>query len=157
MRHSPQWVSESLALVATPGSKPMIVELNHHARARRVETGMTPTQALARCPELRLLSPNKGHERSAQEAMLQMGENLSPFLESTARGVVTIELPPERPFREDELATRVVTPLRSLGLDVRAGVAGHARSRTARGPLRHAGEDCRGLARLPCAATPRRD
>jgi protein ImuB len=85
---------------------------------------MTPTQALARCADLRLLPPNAGHERSAQEALLQAAETLSPFLESTAPGVVTTELPVERLFREDDLARQIVAPLRSLGLAVQAGVAG---------------------------------
>jgi protein ImuB len=123
VRHQPEWAVEPLALVDALENKPVVVEMNRLARAQRVEGGLTPTQALARCPHLRLLAPNAGHERSAQETMLQLGETLSPFLESTSPGVVTIELPVERGFREAELAQRLVLPLRALGLDARVGVA----------------------------------
>jgi protein ImuB len=124
LRHAPDLAAQPVALLDMEGTKPRVVELNGLARTLKVEAGMTPTQALARCAELRLLAPNAGHERSAQEALLQTAETLSPFLESTAPGVVTIELPAERLFREDDLAQRVVAPLRSLGLAVQAGVAG---------------------------------
>jgi DNA-directed RNA polymerase specialized sigma24 family protein len=84
---------------------------------------LTPTQALARCAELRLLNGNPGHERSAQDALLQTAEVLSPFLESTAPGAVTIELPPEITFSEAELFQKCISPLAALGVEVRLGVA----------------------------------
>jgi protein ImuB len=123
LRHAPQLAGHAVALVEPRGTKPTVIEENESARAHGVEPGMTPTQALARCAHLRLLSPNAGHERSAQEAMLQAAETLSPFLESTAPGVVTVELPRERLFLEDEFTARVVVPLRSLSLEVRIGMA----------------------------------
>ena len=98
LRHAPELVGRAVALVETRGTKSCIIEQNEIAQAQAVTPGMTPTQALARCADLRLLSPNAGHERSAHEAMLQTAETLSPFLESTAPGVVTVELPPERFF-----------------------------------------------------------
>jgi len=123
LRHAPQLAGHAVALVETRGTKPCVIEENESARAQGVQPGMTPTQALARCADLRLLSPNAGHERSAQEAMLQAAETLSPFLESTAPGTVTVELPGERVFHEDELTACVVIPLRSFRLDTRIGVA----------------------------------
>ena len=112
-----------VALLDSQGKKLRVVELNALARSSRVEVGMTPTQATARCADLHLLSGNLGHERSAQDALLQTAETLSPFLEATAPGVVTIELPSERPFTEAELIQKCVTPLVPLGLDIRVGVA----------------------------------
>jgi protein ImuB len=123
LRPQPGLESLPVALVETEGTKPRVTAFNRRAHARAVEPGMTPTQALARCPELRLLAPNAGQERSAQEMLLQLGGTLSPFLESTAPGVVTVELPAERIFREEELRVRVITPLRAAGLAVQVGVA----------------------------------
>jgi protein ImuB len=123
LRHAPELAGRAVALVETRGTKPCVIEPNELARAQSVEPGMTPTQAMARCALLQLLSPNAAHERSAQEVLLQSAEMLSPFLESTAPGVVTVKLPQERPFSEDELVTRVVIPLHSLHLDTRVGVA----------------------------------
>ena len=125
LRHAPGLAGKPVALVeAEPGAKPRVAELNAPARAQAVEPGMTPTQALARCAILHLLAPHAGQERSAQDALLQTAGTLSPFVESTAPGVVTFELPPERVFDEAELARRTVAPLQALGLDTRTGVAG---------------------------------
>jgi protein ImuB len=125
LRHQPTLAGKPVALVeSAPGAKPLVVELNAAARALTVEPGMTPTQALARCTTLHLLAPHAAQERSAQDALLQTAGTLSPFLESTAPGVVTIELPPERAFSEADLARRTVAPLQGLGLEVQVGVAG---------------------------------
>jgi protein ImuB len=123
LRHEPGESGAPAALLETPGTKPRVGELNAAATARRVERGLSPTQALARCPGLRLLHAHAGRERSAQEAMLQVAEGLSPFLEATERGVVTVELPPERAFTGDDFFARAVAPLRALGLEIGVGVA----------------------------------
>jgi protein ImuB len=123
LRHAPHLNGYPVALLNSQGKKPLISELNSAARSSRVEVGMTPTQALARCAELHLLPANPGHERSAQDTLLQTAETLSPFLEGTAPGVVTIELPAERPCTETELIQKCVSPLVPLGFDVRLGVA----------------------------------
>ena len=124
MRHVPDLTGRAVALLETREAKPHVIELNDIARKLAVEPGMTPTRAMARCADVRLLSRNAGHERSAQEALLHVAETLSPFLESTAPGVVTIDMPVDRTFREDDLIARVIAPLRSLGLEIRLGIAG---------------------------------
>lgn len=96
LRHSPELIGKPIALLEDQGAKHRICEMTAIARKFRVEPGMTPTQAMARCPEIRIVRVNDGQERSAQEAVLQIAENLSPFLESTKPGVVTIELPAEK-------------------------------------------------------------
>jgi protein ImuB len=55
--------------------------------------------------------------------LLQAAETLSPQLEATQPGVVTVELPAGRTLAEDEFHRRVIAPLRELALDVRVGVA----------------------------------
>jgi protein ImuB len=124
LRHSHRMIDEPVALFDVQETKPRVAEMTGAARAHLVERGMTPTQALARCRELRLIQGNPGHERSAQEAMLQTAESVSPFLESTGPGVVTVELPGERVWSERDLAEKFAAPLQALGLDVRIGVAG---------------------------------
>ena len=124
LRHSPKLVEQAVALLEMQGTKPRVVEMTPTARRRLVQRGMTPTQAMARCPELQLINGNAGHERSAQDALLQIAETLSPFLESTGPGVVTVELPSEQNSSEDDFLQKVVVPLQSVGLDVRIGVAG---------------------------------
>ena len=124
LRHLPSLVEQPVALLEIQGTKPRVCELTTAARHRLVQPGMTPTQAMARCPELQLINGNAGHERSAHDALLQMAEALSPFLESTGPGIVTVELPPEQKLRDRDFIGKIVGPLVSLGLDVRVGVAG---------------------------------
>ncbi len=123
LRHAPELQDQPVALVDSRGKKPRVTELNSFARGDGVETGMTPTQATARSPRLTLLTENAGHERSAQEALLQMAETLSPFLEATAPGVITIEWPPEKPVDASRLTSAILSPLRSMGLAARMGIA----------------------------------
>jgi protein ImuB len=123
LRHHPQFLHRPAALLDSEGTKPRIDELNDEARSHHVQRGMTPTQATARCAEIEFLPGNQDHDRSAQDALLQMAETLSPFLEATAPGVVTIELPPERLIREAELIDKCINPLLSVGLDTQMGVA----------------------------------
>ncbi len=119
LRYSPELRGEPFALVDSTGTKSRILE----ARAPEVETGMTVTQATARCPGLQLMAPNLGQESSAQEILLQIAQSLSPFVESTAPGIVTVELPLEKRITADDFHQRVISPLQSLGLDVRIGIA----------------------------------
>jgi protein ImuB len=121
--YATQIAGKPAALVDAQARKARITELNAPARSAQVEVGMSPTQALARCPALQLFTANAGHERSAQEALLQMAETLSPFLEATAPGVVTIDLPSDREFRENELSNGCIRPLSLLGLETRLGIA----------------------------------
>ena len=123
LRHQPELLEEPVALLEIDGTKSRVKEMNGPARRSQVVCGMTPTQALARCAELHLLHPNPGHNRGAGEVLLQVAETLSPFLESTLDGVVTVELPEERIFEEDDLQKKAVEALRALGLEVNVGVA----------------------------------
>ncbi len=119
LRHSPELQGEPFALVDSTGTKPVVLE----TRAPQVESGMTVTQATARCPGLQLKVPNPGQESSAQEILVQLAYGLSPFVESTAPGVVTVELPMEKRFTEEDFRLRVIDPLKSLGLEVQIGIA----------------------------------
>jgi protein ImuB len=123
LRYAPERRLQCVALVEREGSQSRVSERNEAARAGHVQVGMTPTQAMARCPGLHFLQGNAGHERSAQEILLQMAENLSPHLEPTQGGIVTVELPPERKFQERELVEKIVAPLQAVGLEVRVGLA----------------------------------
>jgi protein ImuB len=153
LRQTPHRIGKPAALLEIQGTKPRVVELNASAGLHRVECGMTPTQAKARCPALELLHPNAGRERSAQEILLQTAEGLSPFLESTRPGVVTVELPAERKICEEELMAKLVAPLPSFGLEIAVGVAGTPdlallAARTAR-PVQIVAEPAAFLAPLP--------
>jgi protein ImuB len=123
LRYCPLLAGQPVALLDSTGKKPHVGELTPSAVAALVEVGMTPTQAKARCAELHLLSGNAGHERAAHDVLLKTAETISPFLEDTAPGIVTVVWPSEKPPDEKQLAAALVDPLRLLGLDVRVGLA----------------------------------
>jgi protein ImuB len=123
LRHQPELIGQPVALLDIKGTKSLVVEMNAGAEVFHVSRGMTPTQALARCAELRFVHANPGHERSAQEALLQIAEGLSPFVESTAPGVATVELPAKPEITAQCLRDRAILPLAMLKLESGAGVA----------------------------------
>jgi protein ImuB len=156
LRHHPQLAGQPVALLDSNGKKPHVCELTPAAAAARVELRMSPTQAKARCPDLHLISGNPGHERAAHDVLLQTAETISPFLEATSPGVVTIEWPPEKPVDEMTLAVSLVDPLCVLGLGVRVGIAATPflallAARFAQ-PVKIVGDAARFLARLPVDA-----
>jgi protein ImuB len=156
LRYCPQLVGQPVALLDSTGKKPLVCELTPSAAGARVEVGMTPTQAKARCAELHLISGNPGHERAARDVLLQTAETISPFLESTAPGVVTVEWPSEKQADEGSLTVSLVDPLRPLSLDVQVGLAATPflallASRFAQ-PVRIVGDAACFLAPLPLAA-----
>jgi protein ImuB len=122
LRHHPELRCGPAALLDMQGTKPRVAELNAEAWSHQVQRGMTPTQALARCAGLQLLSGNPGHDRSVQDMLLQTAETLSPFIEATAPGVVTVELPAERVVNEGEFIAKWVKPLQSALIEVQVGV-----------------------------------
>lgn len=124
LRYATDLAGRPVALLDSQGTRPRVSERNAQARASHVECGMTPTQAMARCAELHLFNGNPGHERSAQDILLQTAETLSPFLEATGPGVVTVELPGEKSFTEADLIEKWIGPLAAVGLAVRVGLAG---------------------------------
>jgi protein ImuB len=69
-----------------------VLQMTAAARESYVEEGMTPTQAMARCQKIVLRARSPHQEDAAQKALLQCASTFSPFLESTAPGVCTINL-----------------------------------------------------------------
>lgn len=69
-----------------------VVQMTAAAREACVDPGMTPTQAMARCQKIILRARSRQQEESTQKAIVQCASSFSPFLESTAPGVCTINL-----------------------------------------------------------------
>jgi protein ImuB len=73
-------------------AKPLVVELTQAAVERGVAAGLSPTQALARCPEIVLKTRSPAQESAAAEALLDCAAGFSPYIEATADGICTIAL-----------------------------------------------------------------
>ncbi|MGN6554971.1 MAG: DinB/UmuC family translesion DNA polymerase [Verrucomicrobiota bacterium] len=92
LRRDPDLSLRPVALVDAALPKPNIVQLTNAARARGVVEGLTPSQSMARCAELRIESRSLAQEQIATDALLQTAYAFSPNIESTAPGVCTLEL-----------------------------------------------------------------
>ena len=115
-----------------------VLQMTTLARDAFVEIGMTPTQAMARCPQIALRSRAPIQEGAARQALLQCASAFSPFLESTAPGLCTLnlrglsefalasgqtELPLELSDRAYAWASRVIARVGDLQMNAQVGLA----------------------------------
>src|SRR5689334_12583792 len=92
LRHEPELWSRPVALVDPQQNTPRVMALTVAASEAGVEWNQTPTQALARCREVLIRHRSLRQEEVATQAVLQVAEAFSPNLETTAPGIVTLDL-----------------------------------------------------------------
>jgi protein ImuB len=90
-RHQPELRVKPVALIEEQERKPVIIQLNDTADKAGIRKGMTPSQALARSLQVVIKVRARAQEKSIQEILLHYAFTLSPFVESTAPGVCTIQ------------------------------------------------------------------
>src|SRR6266498_849233 len=90
-RHQPELRTKLVAMIEEQDRKPVIIQLNDAAEEAGIRKGMTPSQALARSLLVVLKVRARAQEKSIQEILLHYAFTLSPFVESTAPGVCTIQ------------------------------------------------------------------
>jgi protein ImuB len=114
-----------------------VLQMTATARESYVDPGMTPTQAMARCQKIILRARSPQQEDATQKALVQCASTFSPFLESTAPGVSTINLrglsefalngqgtlPLELSDRAHAWANRVLARVSGLQLNCQIGLA----------------------------------
>jgi nucleotidyltransferase/DNA polymerase involved in DNA repair len=90
-RHQPELHAKPVALIEEQDRKPVIIQLNDAAEKAGIRKGMTPSQALARSLRVVIKVRARAQEKSIQEILLHYAFTLSPFVESTAPGVCTVQ------------------------------------------------------------------
>ena len=127
LRHQPEIrLHGAVALLGDDvGAKTVILQCNAAACNAEVEVGMTSSQGLGRCANLRLLTRSLEQEATGTKALLEIAFSCSPWVEETAQGVCTFEL---RNARSDPgtLAGRVLDHLARLDLEAQVGFAANA-------------------------------
>jgi protein ImuB len=123
LRAEPGLEKRPVTLIETNGKKALVVQLTEVARVAGITPGMTPTQALARCPQLQIKDRSAVREKTATDALLQCAWSFSPAIESTTDGICTLDLAglPDLDFAE--LATEMRQRLALLLLPARIGIA----------------------------------
>lgn len=111
------------ALFSGATKKSVALTLNAAARAAGVEPGMSAPQAIARCPNLLIRSPHTDTETDARAALLAAAFTISPQIEATAPGVVTIDAQGLAPAARVPACQAALARLALLGLFGTAGIA----------------------------------
>lgn len=104
LRSEPELRQRPVGLMDAATTKAAVIQATAAALQHGVVAGLTAHQAAARCPELLLKNRDPAQELSATEALLQTAYAFSPYLESTAPGVCTLDLQGLR--LEDETTAR---------------------------------------------------
>lgn len=123
-------VSASAAYLAHPAAlfsgttkKSVAIALNAPARAAGVELGMSAPQAVARCADLLIRTACADAETDARAALLAAAFTVSPHVEATAPGIVTLDAHGLAPAARDPACQAALARLASLDLFATAGIA----------------------------------
>ncbi|MEY2543567.1 MAG: protein ImuB [Verrucomicrobiota bacterium] len=121
IRHHPKLRAQAVALIDASKSKVSIVQLNELAEKAGVATGMTPSQALARCLQVVIRTRERAQENVIDDILLQHAFMLSPFVEATAPGVCTVQFTNDCDLTAK--LSRVVAKLAQCEIHAHAGIA----------------------------------
>ncbi len=115
--------AQPIALVDEQSGKGLILDATPPAVAAGVSAGLTSPQAMARCPELRLLPQAVAQEKNAAAVLLEVAGSLSPDFEATAAGIVTVDVSRAKISDWPRWAAAVVERLAALQLRAQLGLA----------------------------------
>jgi len=121
IRHQPELHANPVALIEEQERKPVIIQLNDTAEKAGIRKGMTPSQALARSLQVVIKVRARAQEKSIQEILLHYAFTFSPFVESTAPGVCTIQFMDYRDLSPK--LERVIDQLAKCEITAQAAIA----------------------------------
>jgi protein ImuB len=111
-----------LALAPTAGGQPRVGEASGAAEAREVRAGMALGEALARCPELRLIPADPLAVADAWQAALEALEGIGAAVEPARAGLAYFRVDGLRGIHGSRWAA-IAAARRALGRPVRLGAA----------------------------------
>jgi protein ImuB len=85
------WSHRPVAVLDGPESLPRVFACNERAQLAGVEPGITKAQA-AQCPDIILRKRMLKQEQAAQDALIDCAAEFSPKVESSAQGMVTLDI-----------------------------------------------------------------
>ena len=121
LRHQPELSGKPVALIDDLENKAVIIQLNATAEQTGVRCGMTPSQGLARCLQLRVKTRMSSQETLLQEILLHFAGTLAPFLEATGAGISTVHFTDNKKLRQKML--HVIAKLGEAEIVAQAGIA----------------------------------
>jgi len=116
IRHQPELHANPVALIEEQERKPVIIQLNDTAEKAGIRS-----QALARSLQVVIKVRARAQEKSIQEILLHYAFTFSPFVESTAPGVCTIQFMDYRDLSPK--LERVIDQLAKCEITAQAAIA----------------------------------
>ena len=110
-----------VALIDDVEKKATIIQINNVAQGAGVRCGMTSSQGLARCLELVVKTRQRAQEKNVQEILLHFAGTLTPYVEATSTGIVTVQFTDFRNIRGKMM--RVIDHLADAEILGLAGIA----------------------------------
>ncbi|MBC2603099.1 Y-family DNA polymerase [Puniceicoccus vermicola] len=95
--------------------------VDDEARKQGVAPGMSTARALARCSHLAVLEKNPSAEESAMGWLIALGFGVSPRVEATAAGEVTVDLRGVKNL--EEMAGQIADRADRAGIAIRVGIS----------------------------------
>ena len=114
-------LAEPVALAPEPGRSQVVGEVSAPAEAFGIVAGMRVGEALARCPELRLVPPDPDGARSLWNEVLDRLEGIGASVESDRAGVAFFEADGLRGIHGGHLEGVLAATRRALGPGLRLG------------------------------------
>src|SRR4051794_460782 len=115
--------AEPIAVVEGSTEKGRVLEMTEAAAASGVLRGMASTQALARCPALRLWPRSPAQEEVVSNLLLETAGTLSPLIEATGEGLCLVDLRQMKPVDWPQWGRGVVERFATWPLQVCVGLA----------------------------------
>ena len=125
LRSEPDLRDNALAIIEGNAGNAHVVAATRRARTKGVVAGLTIAQARSLLPKLMTRNRDAECERTAQEALIEAAESLSPRLEDAGQGVVYFDIDGlERHYAtERDLALAAIRAADAVGLPARCGIA----------------------------------
>jgi nucleotidyltransferase/DNA polymerase involved in DNA repair len=115
--------AEPIAVIEEEAAKGHVLEMTDIAAHAGVRRRMVSTQALARCPTLRLWPRSSKQEQTITDLLIETAGTLSPFVEATAESLCVVDLRWLKPTDWQQWAHDVVARFEGLKLRVKVGLA----------------------------------
>src|SRR5687768_7547895 len=119
LRCEPELLQEAVAVVEGNGNNAHVVAATRRARAKGIHAGLSLAQARSIVPKLIARGRDSECERTAQEALIEVAENISPRIEDAGEGIVYLdieglqrhyEIAESKAQRADEIADSSLIP-----------------------------------------------
>ena len=123
LRLREEMLAQPIAVVEGSTEKGRVLEMTASAEAGGVLRGMASTQALARCPALRIWSRSPAQEQVLSDLLMEVAGTLSPLIEATGEGLCLVDLRLRKECDWSAWALQVVERFATLQLRARIGVA----------------------------------